>query len=153
MAPLARPNGQVLVLVSTLPLNTVGRGWSFPSWTPFPERHPSPPISLAVPSQSPLLVHPPIPVLGDPKLSPPLYRRGLIQSGGFDYLQALITPTFISPAWTSPLDSKLIRATISLTFPLSYLLGTSDVIYPEMNPWCSPSLHPNLFIPVFPVSK
>lgn len=29
-------------------------------------------------------------------------------------------------------------------------MGISAITYPEMNSWGSPSLHPNLFIPVFP---
>lgn len=44
--------------------------------------------------------------------------------------------------------------TASLTFLLNYstatAMGTSAITYPEMNSLGFPSLHPNLFIPVFP---
>lgn len=53
-----------------------------------------------------------------------------------------------------PSESRLICLTASLTFLLNYstatAMGTSAITYPEMNSWGFPSLHPNLFIPVFP---
>lgn len=53
-----------------------------------------------------------------------------------------------------PSESRLMCLTASLTFLLNYstatAMGTSAITYPEMNSWGFPSLHPNLFIPVFP---
>lgn len=63
-------------------------------------------------------------------LRPLVYLGDLIQSCGF---QALLTPTFISSAQTSPFDSRRIHPTAPLTFPLDCLLGLSNLTCPEVN--------------------
>lgn len=68
-------------------------------------------------------------------LRPLVYVGDLIRSCDF---QALLTPTSISPAQTSPFDSRRIHPTAPLTFPLDHPLGISDLTYLtclEAN-WC-----------------
>lgn len=133
VASLARPNGLFLVLISTF-LSTLGDVVNHSLLRlPFLE------ITL-----SSLLTGCPFCLLcwffllflswgtQSSVFRPLVYLSDLIQSCGF---QALRTPTIISPARTSPFDSRHIYPTAPLTFPLNYLLGISNLTYPEVN-WC-----------------
>lgn len=67
-----------------------------------------------------------------------VYLGDLLQSCGFACLRVPMTPTLTSPAWTIPLGPRLIHPAASSRFPLNYLLGISNLSYPEVNSWGPP---------------